>query len=250
MTVSYPKGKAGKLRPALGDIFNEAEFLHSLAVVKNGIDPLVEDWSWVRGQMETLLRLAEEFATKLAERKLADAVLDFHDLEQFALKLLWDFSSDRPTAVAGAWREKLQFVFVDEYQDINAAQDKIIAALSREEAAANRFLVGDVKQSIYRFRLAEPKIFRDYAEHWQGATGQVIPLLENFRSRESLLNLVNSVFHLVMRPEVGGVAYDADAELKYAGKQGWTTSSSAPISVPCHAGRVAVALQEWPQPKP
>ncbi|HEX4349810.1 MAG TPA: 3'-5' exonuclease, partial [Verrucomicrobiae bacterium] len=217
--ANWPAKRKTVLRKPIEGIFEEAGFLHSLAVVTNGTDPLVQDWSWVRGQMETLLRLAEEFATKLAERKLADAVLDFHDLEQFALKLLWDFSTGRPTAVAAAWREKLQFVFVDEYQDINAAQDKIIAALSREGAEANRFLVGDVKQSIYRFRLAEPKIFRDYAQHWRGATGQVIPLSENFRSRESLLKLVNSVFQLVMRPEVGGVAYDADAELKHAGKQ-------------------------------
>ncbi len=94
-------------------------------------------------------------------------MLDFHDLEQFALKLLWDFSANKPTAVAEIWREKLRFVFVDEYQDINAAQDKIIAALSRDGADANRFLVGDVKQSIYRFRLADPKIFRDYAKNWR-----------------------------------------------------------------------------------
>ena len=83
---------------------------------------------------------------------------------------------------------------MDEYQDINAAQDKIIQALSRDGAEANRFLVGDVKQSIYRFRLADPKIFRDYAKNWRGENGQTIPLAENFRSRESLLNFVNSVF--------------------------------------------------------
>ena len=80
--------------------------------------------------METLLRLAQEFAEKFSERKRADGVLDFHDLEQFALKLLWDFAADQPTAVAERWRKKLRFVFVDEYQDINAAQDKIISALS------------------------------------------------------------------------------------------------------------------------
>jgi ATP-dependent helicase/nuclease subunit A len=230
--ANWPAKRKTVLRKPIEGIFEEAEFLHSLAVVKNGVDPLVEDWSWVRGQMETLLRLAEEFASKLAERKLTNAVLDFHDLEQFALKLLWDFSSDRPTLVAAAWREKLQFVFVDEYQDINAAQDKIIAALSGEGKEANRFLVGDVKQSIYRFRLADPKIFRDYAQHWQGTLGQVIPLSENFRSQASLLSLVNSVFRLVMRPEVGGVAYDTDAELKYPGTQAGGDSSGAMQSAP------------------
>ncbi len=104
---------------------------------------------------------------------------------------------------------------MDEYQDINAAQDKIIAGLSRDFGDANRFLVGDVKQSIYRFRLADPKIFRDYAKTWHGENGQVIPLAENFRSREALLDFVNSVFSQIMREEIGGVAYDGDAKLKF-----------------------------------
>jgi ATP-dependent helicase/nuclease subunit A len=130
------------------------------------------------------------------------------------------------------WRKKLRFIFVDEYQDINAAQDKIIAALSRDGADANRFLVGDVKQSIYRFRLADPKIFRDYARDWHGANGQVIPLAENFRSRERLLNFVNSVFAPLMREELGGVAYDKDAELKFGSPETRADFSSATDSSP------------------
>ena len=210
-------------------------FLASLATVKNGRDPLAEDWTWVRSHMENLLRLAQEFTTRFADRKRADGVVDFHDLEQFALKLLWDFPGDKPTTAATGWREKLRFVFVDEYQDINAAQDKIIAALARDsmtllplpprgeragegvtkpESRGNRFLVGDVKQSIYRFRLADPGIFRDYARNWRGDSGNTIPLSENFRSRHGLLQFVNSVCRLVMREEVGGVAYDQAAELK------------------------------------
>jgi ATP-dependent helicase/nuclease subunit A len=217
--ANWPKGRKTALRKPLEDIFGEAEFLGSLAEVKSGGDPLAEDWLWVRGQMATLLRLAEEFALKLAERKQANGVLDFHDLEQFALKLLWNFATGRPTAVANQWRAKLKFVFVDEYQDINAAQDQIITALAREGAEANRFLVGDVKQSIYRFRLADPKIFREYAQRWRGGAGQTIPLPENFRSREGLLRLVNSIFRLVMREETGGVTYGADAELKFGSPQ-------------------------------
>ena len=255
-TANYPKGKAGKLRPALGDIFEEAKFLAALALVEDGNDPLAEDWSWVRDHMETLLRLAQEFAMNFADRKRVDGVLDFHDLEQFALKLLWDFPGNKPTGVAETWRKKLRFVFVDEYQDINAAQDKIIAALARdsshsprpsgeragvrgsdlsnnlpllvpsgeveEEKSAlngNRFLVGDVKQSIYRFRQADPTIFRAYARDWHGENGRVIPLAENFRSRESLLDFVNSVFGLLMREEIGAVEYNEEAKLK-SGK-GW-----------------------------
>jgi ATP-dependent helicase/nuclease subunit A len=211
----WPKGRKTKLEPALKSFFADAAFLLSVAIVTDGKDPLAEDWSWVHGHMETLLRLAQEFAAQFSERKRDEGVLDFHDLEQFALKLLWDSGADKPTTSAEHWRGKLRFVFVDEYQDINAAQDKIISALSREDSEANRFLVGDVKQSIYRFRLADPKIFRDYARDWRRKNGQTIPLSENFRSRESLLGFVNSIFSLVMREEIGGVAYDAEAQLKF-----------------------------------
>jgi ATP-dependent helicase/nuclease subunit A len=150
--------------------------------------------------------------------------VDFHDLEQFALRVLREFSG------AEKWRQQLRFVFVDEYQDINAAQDQIIAALSGEGELANRFLVGDIKQSIYRFRLADPKIFRDYAHNWHGAVGQTIALSENFRSCESLLTFTNSVCRLVLREEVGGVSYGPEAELKFgapAARAAFSTANNA-----------------------
>ena len=212
---NWPAKRKTVLRKPLENLFDEAKFLVSLATVKNGNDPLAEDWDWVRGHMSALLRLTQNFSTRFAARKRDDGVLDFHDLEQFALKLLWNLAANQPTPVAGRWRQKIRFVFVDEYQDINAAQDKIIQALSREGKNSNRFLVGDVKQSIYRFRLADPKIFRDYAQSWRGNNGQTISLAENFRSREGLLNFVNSVFEPLMREEIGGVRYDAKARLQF-----------------------------------
>ncbi len=210
---NFPRGTIKTQRKPLESLFDEAAFLQSLAVISGDTDPLVEDWTWIRGHMETLVRLAQEFEQQFAARKRSDGVLDFHDLEQFALKLLWDFSTGQPTAIARLKRDKLSFVFVDEYQDINAAQDRIIAALSRDDDRANRFLVGDVKQSIYRFRLADPAIFRNYARMWRPPLGQTIPLSANFRSHPNLLDFVNSVFSLVLREEVGGVAYDRDAQL-------------------------------------
>jgi ATP-dependent helicase/nuclease subunit A len=234
---NWPAKRKTILRKPLEDLFDEAKFLVSLATVKNGNDPLAEDWDWVRGPMGALVRLTQNFSARFAARKRDDGVLDFHDLEQFALKLLWNFAANQPTSVAGRWRQKIRYVFVDEYQDINAAQDKIIQALSRDPFGVpsrttrdgltpkppeggtpnegNRFLVGDVKQSIYRFRLADPKIFRDYAQNWRGKNGQTIHLAENFRSREGLLNFVNSVFEPLMRPEIGGVRYDAEARLQF-----------------------------------
>ena len=265
-TVWPARKKTVWLKP-LEKFFADAAFLHSLAPVENGRDPLAEDWDWVRGPMDALVRLTQNFSARFAARKRDDGVLDFHDLEQFALKLLWDFAANQPTSVAGRWRQKIRFVFVDEYQDINAAQDKIIQALSRDSSPSprpsgeragergvefannlppgsagvspasqepkagtrrrdasaprncdpvgNRFLVGDAKQSIYRFRLADPKIFRDYAQSWRGNNGQTISLADNFRSREGLLNFVNSVFEPLMREEIGGVRYDAGARLQF-----------------------------------
>jgi ATP-dependent helicase/nuclease subunit A len=240
----WPAKRKTILRKPLEDLFGEAAFLAALAPVKKGVDPLVEDWTWVRGHMETLLRLAQEFAGKFSDRKRADGVLDFHDLEQFALETLLRFGA------AEHWRKKLRFVFVDEYQDINAAQDKIISALSSgtgfqpvsseisshgqnaRATTGNRFLVGDVKQSIYRFRLADPKIFRDYAKNWHSENGETIPLTENFRSRESLLNFLNSVFEPLMREEIGGVNYDGDAQLKFGSPETRADFSAAKDSSP------------------
>ena len=107
----WPAKRKGILRKPLEDLFDEVKFLLSLAVVRNGNDPLAEDWNWVRGHMTALLRLTQNFAARFAARKRDDGVLDFHDLEQFALKLLWDFAADKPTPTVERWREKLRFRF-------------------------------------------------------------------------------------------------------------------------------------------
>ncbi|HWX19959.1 MAG TPA: UvrD-helicase domain-containing protein [Candidatus Binatia bacterium] len=239
--------KALWLKP-LEKLVEEAEFLFPLARTggedsRNGWppalqsdDPLEQDWNCVRGQMTALLGLVNEFTSAFTEAKRELAVVDFHDLEQYALRLLWDNETQQPTEIARHWRQKLRFVFVDEYQDINAAQDKIIEALSREDAQANRFLVGDVKQSIYRFRLANPYIFQGYIEQWGRGQGKAIPLVDNFRSREGLLNFVNSLFGLIMRKEVGGVSYDETARLRFGApterrELGRTAASIPPVEL-------------------
>ena len=209
-----PKGKKTAWLKPLNSFLGEAEFLFSLTGAGNS-EPLTEDWAWVRPQMLTLLHLAEQFTAAFTNAKRELGMLDFHDLEQYALRLLWEPKTNQPTAIAREWRQKLRFVFVDEYQDINAAQDKIIEALSREGASANRFLVGDVKQSIYRFRLANPRIFKHYAATWRTGNARTIALVENFRSREPILRFINSLFTLLMKPDMGGVAYDDEAALRF-----------------------------------
>jgi ATP-dependent helicase/nuclease subunit A len=218
---NWPVGAIGSVRDRIKEFFLDVAFLASLIPGANDEDPLAQDWEWSRGHMQALLRLTQKFGEAFDEAKRESGGVDFTDLEQFALRLLWGARNGRPTALAQEWQRRLKFVFVDEYQDINEAQDTILRAISREGAQANRFLVGDVKQSIYRFRLADPKIFQAYKKLWSGtaSAGQTVPLSDNFRSREALLEFVNSVFGLLMREEVGGVGYDSEAHLRFASRE-------------------------------
>ena len=213
----WPKGQKTRLRKPLLPFFAEAAFLESLAGVTDGTDPLLQDWGWVRGPTLAVLDLARQFGEDYGAAKRALGAVDFSDLEQYALELLWDRASGQPTAVARQLRRQLDLVFVDEYQDINEAQDAILRAVSREGAEANRFLVGDVKQSIYRFRLANPRIFQEYMVAWgrTGENGQALHLADNFRSHERILQFVNRLFGELMRKESGGVEYDEPQHLRF-----------------------------------
>lgn len=223
--------KKSALRPKLAGFFKEAEFLAEL-VASGGTDPLFEDWVCVRGHMLTLLELVRDFSARFSAAKRELGGLDFADIEQLALQLLT--GDGELTPVAAAVRAQFEHVFVDEYQDINAAQDAILRAVSRtmdsaehetqnpkpETNSGNRFLVGDVKQSIYRFRLAQPKIFTDYDERWsESEEGRRIPLSENFRSREAILNFVNPLFEALMRRSIGGLDYPKDARLVFGDRE-------------------------------
>lgn len=214
---NWPRGTKGKVREPLKGFFAEAAFLGALLPDAAGNDPLAQDWEWTRHPMRALLSLTRQFTAAFSRAKRELGGVDFADLEQCALRLL------RDPAVAGEWRARLEYIFVDEYQDINEAQDTLLAALSRGTSvvpagqppgrtapAGNRYLVGDVKQSIYRFRLANPKIFSARGARWAepGAAGRRIPLTENFRSRAGLLDFINSLFGALMREEIGGVAYE------------------------------------------
>ena len=215
----WPTGKKGKFKEPIKNLFEETEFLNSLCRFREGVDPLAQDWNWAKPQIVALLQLAGQFSEKFGKAKRETAALDFHDLEQFTLELLWDRKAMKPTPAAEGWQKQLRLIFVDEYQDINEAQDTILKALSRQGVAGNRFLVGDVKQSIYRFRLANPRIFLDYERHWKKAPfSEVIPLSDNFRSHEAILNFVNPLFSALMKKEIGGVDYDDAAKLGFGNR--------------------------------
>lgn len=213
----WPPRQKTKLRAQFTRFFDEAIFLRSLCPDPSGKEPIAEDWSAVREEMATLLQLTQQFTADFARAKQERGGLDFADLEQFTLRLLIDPATSQPTPIAQSWQDKLDFIFVDEYQDINAAQDAIITALSRPSPTANRFLVGDVKQSIYRFRLSNPHIFQQYAADWTASSslGCALSLNENFRSREAILQFVNAFFGCLMQAPAGGIDYSPDLHLQF-----------------------------------
>lgn len=162
--------------------------------------------------LRALMGLVFALDWEYAERKKRADACDFSDLEHFCVKLLCDRETGGPTELAGELSSRFVEVMVDEYQDVNAVQERIFRRVSGE--GKNLFMVGDVKQSIYRFRLAEPSIFNGKYEAFSDPEqGRCILLRQNFRSRESVLAACNSVFEKIMSPQLGEIVYDENARL-------------------------------------
>ena len=168
--------------------------------------------------VRVLTRLAEDLLERLAQKKAAQNIVDFGDLEHLALRVLVEKTDGAPvpTAAAREYAESFEEIMIDEYQDSNLVQELILSSVSgRGRGENNLFLVGDVKQSIYRFRLARPELFmekyRTYRE--AGADACRIDLHRNFRSRAQVLAGVNDVFRQIMTEHPGEIVYDEDAAL-------------------------------------
>ena len=165
--------------------------------------------------LKVLIHLTEEFSKRFQEEKEQRNLIDFSDLEHLALKILLG-EEHKATAVAKSYREQFEEIMCDEYQDSNQVQETLLNSISREEEGhPNIFVVGDVKQSIYRFRLAEPEIFMKKYEAFtkEESSHQKIDLHKNFRSRACVLDSINNVFEDLMIPSVCGIVYDSDAAL-------------------------------------
>ena len=168
--------------------------------------------------MEALLKVTLDFDRAFSRDKRLRGLVDYADLEHFTARLLTD-EEGAPTELAKQLSRRYAEIMVDEYQDVSRVQDAIFRAISQE--GKNLFLVGDVKQSIYRFRLADPAIFTEkylcYADHETAAPGQPrrILLRENFRSRREILEGANALFSLCMSRRLGDMDYDEAASLQY-----------------------------------
>lgn len=166
----------------------------------------------------TLTELVKRFAHMLDEKKRLRNMIDFNDMEQFALAILTEEKDGElvPSAVAGEYEDRFDEVMIDEYQDSNLVQETILTSVSRvSRGEYNIFMVGDVKQSIYSFRLSRPELFMEKYNTYslKDSVTQRIDLHKNFRSREEVLDSVNDIFRQIMKKELGGIEYDDSAAL-------------------------------------
>lgn len=199
---------------------------------KTPLELAVEQGKACREPLRMLLDLVLEFDRRLLAAKQERHLIDFSDMEHYALQILLKrekveesdgTGTDRtetkyrivPSDVAMEYRQYFQEILIDEYQDSNLVQEYLLSAISgEEEGRYNRFMVGDVKQSIYKFRLARPELFLEKYDIYQ-ETGDLcrIDLAKNFRSRIQVVDAVNDVFSRIMSREIGGIAYDDKAAL-------------------------------------
>lgn len=199
---------------------------------KTPLELAVEQGKACSEPLRMLLDLVLEFDRRLLAAKQERHLIDFSDMEHYALQILLKrekveesdgTGTDRtetkyrivPSDVAMEYRQYFQEILIDEYQDSNLVQEYLLSAISgEEEGRYNRFMVGDVKQSIYKFRLARPELFLEKYDTYQ-ETGDLcrIDLAKNFRSRIQVVDAVNGVFSRIMSREIGGIAYDDKAAL-------------------------------------
>ncbi|MFC2949960.1 helicase-exonuclease AddAB subunit AddA [Virgibacillus sediminis] len=185
----------------------------------------VEDMREIAPIIRRLTELVKQFKAGFTEQKRERALVDFSDLEHLCLELLIDNEASTtnhpvPSTVAKEYQRRFSEVLVDEYQDTNLVQETILTLISDRNGPGNMFMVGDVKQSIYRFRHAEPSLFIDKYKRFAGSGHPAarIDLASNFRSREQVLSGTNFIFRQILDEEVGEISYDADAELIYGNK--------------------------------
>lgn len=171
-----------------------------------------------KAYVKTLTDLARRFINMRHDYLEKKNAWDFNDIEHFALEILKDKDTKEPTAVAEELLRFYEEIMVDEYQDSNYLQEEILRTITREKLGDNNyFMVGDIKQSIYRFRQARPEIFKKKYQLFslEEAKQQKFELNNNFRSRSQVVDAVNDVFLKLMDASVGGVAYDEKVSLKH-----------------------------------
>ncbi len=209
-------------------------------------ETMIEQLKQTKEMAAELVRLTLDFSDAFAAKKREKNLVDFHDLEHFALEILVDEETREVKKTAEEFRDSFAEIMIDEYQDSNQVQETILRSISKEARGENNiFMVGDVKQSIYRFRLARPELFMEKYDTYsiEESATQRIDLHKNFRSRKEVLECTNDIFYRIMDRDLGNVVYDAKAALypgavypdKPKDSMGKTDFSEEELQAACHS---------------
>lgn len=189
-------------------------------------------------EIEYLIKMVENFDTRFKAKKEKNKVIDFNDFEHYALQILLSYSKSGeivPSNVAKEYRKKFVEILIDEYQDSNYIQDYILTVISKcDEGQPNIFMVGDVKQSIYKFRGAKPEIFlQKYYTYTcdMDSKYKKINLYKNFRSTEEILEYINYIFSKIMTKEVGQLDYTTEEFLNYGAQYADIETNNSKIEI-------------------
>ena len=226
-----------KAKKSLEDII-QSSFYKSTDNIKEEIKYL---YPIVKSISNTIIKFDEEYSKKKREK----GIIDFNDIEHFALKILTqrdengkiltdEFENSIPSDVALAYRDKFYEIFIDEYQDSNLVQEVLLSTIAKIQTP-NRFMVGDVKQSIYRFRQARPEIFQEKYENYatnEGSLYRKIMLYKNFRSREEILDSANYIFENIMSKNIGEIEYTEKERLNLGANFKENTNENAIVGGP------------------
>lgn len=232
LLFSFDKLKPIRDKTIDGDLKDEAKKMRDQ--VKKKFTDMKEQWfgqsgdealkaiADMSGSVHLLRELTGEFAKRYKSAKRKKGLLDFADLEHDCLAILRREDSvpgeEHPSVAAEQYRARFEEILIDEYQDTNRVQEAILSLISKNDPdAGNRFMVGDVKQSIYGFRLAEPALFLDKYRSFAKTDkeAQKIDLFRNFRSRHEIISAINFIFYQIMDEAIGGIDYDQSAALRY-----------------------------------
>ncbi len=177
---------------------------------------VVSQFERIRPYADELIRLSCLYMEAMDAEKRKRRIVDFADIEHFALRILVDEDTKQCSATALEFQQQFAEIMIDEYQDSNQVQEAILKAVAKNGSGGhNMFMVGDVKQSIYRFRMACPELFMEKYKTFDAfeSETQKIELHRNFRSRKEVIDFSNDVFYKLMSPDLGDVEYDENAAL-------------------------------------
>lgn len=188
------------------------------SVFRKENDDIKQEIKYLYNIVKSISDIVIKFEDAYSNKKRDKGIIDFNDIEHFALKILIqkdEHGNDIPSDIALSYREKFYEIFIDEYQDSNFVQEVLLSNIAKIKTP-NRFMVGDVKQSIYRFRQAKPEIFlQKYSDYdtEKGSLYRKIMLYKNFRSREEVVNCANYIFENTMSKQIGDIDYTEEERL-------------------------------------